>query len=157
MMHAEPRFMADASLSGLTKWLRLLGYDAIVFQGAGDTVMMRQAAESGRILLTRRRDMTERQYSGTILLLNETAKLKQLAFVVSALSLNIHSKKFFTRCLSCNENLLPVNRENVRDAVPAYVYEHCSYYNQCPKCRKIYWPGTHGRNAITYLQNQGIL
>ena len=156
-MNGEPRFMADASLSGLAKWLRLLGYDTVLYNREAGRSMMRQAQEDGRILLTRRADMAKRQFSGRMLLLKETEKLKQLSFVVSAISLQIHPEKLFTLCLGCNERLSPVDRREVRDIVPEYVYEHGYFFNRCPKCRKLYWQGTHGRNAMKYLNDYGII
>jgi uncharacterized protein len=156
-MNGEPRFIADASLAGLSKWLRILGYDtAVYFQEAGRS-MMRQAQESGRILLTRRTDMMERQFSGRMILVPETEILKQLAFVVCKLSLEIHPHYLFTICLSCNEKLSPVKPEEVRDAVPEYVYEHCPSYNRCPKCGKVYWPGTHVQHILKNLKDNGII
>ena len=67
-MNAEPKFITDASLAGLAKWLRLLGYDTIVYTSEAGRPMMRQAQSEGRILLTRRRDMRERQFAGDLFL-----------------------------------------------------------------------------------------
>jgi len=156
-MNGELRFIADASLSGLAKWLRLLGYDtATYFQEAGPS-MMRRAQEEERILLTRRKDMAQRQFSGRMLLLDQTDKLKQLAFIASELSLNVHPEKMFTICLVCNEYLHSVKREEVQYVVPEYVYENCKSYKRCAKCGKIYWTGTHGAKAMCYLKNHGVL
>jgi len=30
-MNTEPKFIADASLAGLARWLRLLGFDTVVY------------------------------------------------------------------------------------------------------------------------------
>lgn len=156
-MNDESRFIADASLAGLAKWLRILGFDTTVYSQEAGRSMMRQAQESGRILLTRRTDMMERQFTGRMILLPEAEKLKQLAFVVFTLSLKIHPENLFTICLSCNEKLSPVKRKEVRNIVPEFVYENCTYYNRCPKCRKIYWSGTHVENTLKYLKKHGII
>lgn len=156
-MNDDPRFIADASLSGLAKWLRLLGYNTTIYYQTAGRSMMRQAIEGERILLTRRTDMMMRQFSGRILLLPNMEKAKQLSFVINSLSLEILPEKIYSICLVCNESLVPVEQETVRNLVPQYVYDHCRKYNQCPKCRKIYWPGTHGQNAIRYLKGHGII
>jgi uncharacterized protein with PIN domain len=58
------KFITDASLGHLAKWLRILGYNTVVFLKQAGRDMLRQAATEGRIVLTRRKDMTERQFSG---------------------------------------------------------------------------------------------
>ncbi|PKN20971.1 MAG: hypothetical protein CVU71_04125 [Deltaproteobacteria bacterium HGW-Deltaproteobacteria-6] len=155
-MSGDPKFIVDASLTGLARWLRLLGYDAAIYGNEAGRPMMRQAQSQARILLTRRRDMMERQFTGQLLLLPETGVGGQLFFVVSKLSLEISKEKMHTRCLGCNEPVIPVEKENIRDRVPQFVFENCGHFNQCPKCRKIYWPGTHQRNALGFLEKHHI-
>lgn len=155
-MTPDPKFITDASLAGLAKWLRLLGFDTIVHGSEAGRPMMRQAASEQRILLTRRRDMLERQFSGEVHLLPEGSTGRQLRFVFSKLSLKVRSEKMFRICLICNALLHPVRREDVRDLVPPYVFENCDQYNQCDRCGKIYWPGTHVRNALQFLKNNNI-
>jgi uncharacterized protein with PIN domain len=58
------KFITDASLGRLAKWLRLLGYNTVVFSKEAGREMLRQADKEGRIVLTRRNDMIERQFSG---------------------------------------------------------------------------------------------
>lgn len=155
-MNDDPKFIVDASLSGLAKWLRLLGFNTVVYDREAGRSMMRQAQTDQRILLTRRRDMMERQFSGSINLLPETDVPGQLDFIIKKLSLSIKPEKMYTLCLGCNERLNPLVREAVVDLVPEYVFEHCHQYNQCPKCRKIFWPGTHQRNTFRFLEINNI-
>jgi uncharacterized protein len=155
-MNNDPKFITDASLSGLAKWLRIMGFDTIVYGGEAGRPMMRQASGEHRILLTRRRDMMERQFSGEAYLLPPGNTGRQLCLIISKLSLEVHFEKMFRICLICNSRLHPVIRENARDLVPPYVFENCREYNQCDHCGKIYWPGTHCRNALLFLKNNNI-
>jgi len=155
-MTTETKFFADATLAGLARWLRLLGFDTVCFQGKAGRPLMRQAAAEGRILLTRRRDLLERQFSGRLILLPGTTAVKQLSFAIGKLSLEIQAQNLYTLCLSCNQKLISLERESVRDLVPEYVFEHCSVYTRCPQCRKIFWPGTHRRNALQFLKDNGF-
>ncbi|HNY95968.1 MAG TPA: Mut7-C RNAse domain-containing protein [Smithellaceae bacterium] len=155
-MTTETKFFADATLAGLARWLRLLGFDTVCFQGKAGRPLMRQAAAEGRILLTRRRDLLERQFSGRLILLPGTTAVKQLSFALGKLSLEIQAQNLYTLCLSCNQKLISLERESVRDLVPEYVFEHCSVYTRCPQCRKIFWPGTHRRNALKFLKDNGF-
>lgn len=146
------KFITDASLGRLAKWLRLLGYDTVVFTKEAGRDLLKQANAEGRIVLTRRHDMTERQFSGTLHLITDVEAGCQINNVIERFSLKTDRQKMFSICLDCNEKLNPVSREEVHDLVPQYVFENCTEYNQCPKCRKIYWTGTHERNALNFMK-----
>jgi uncharacterized protein with PIN domain len=146
------KFITDASLGWLAKWLRILGYDTVVFPNQAGREMLRKAATEGRIVLTRRKDMTERQFSGRLFLIPGVDFIGQLNDVIGKYSLKIDQQKMFGICLNCNEKLYPVLREEVRDLVPLFVFENCTEYNQCPRCHNVYWAGTHQRNALEFMR-----
>ena len=146
------KFLTDATLAGLARWLRLLGYDTAVFLKEAGREMLRQADQEGRIVLTRRGDMIERQFSGSLFLIKSVDIGNQLNDVIGKFSLRIDRQKMFGICLVCNEKLNQVSREDVRDLVPPFVFENCVQYNQCPLCQKIYWAGTHQRNALEFMK-----
>jgi uncharacterized protein with PIN domain len=50
-----PRFVADAMLGRLARWLRLLGFDTAWVQDVSDGELVRRAIEEGRVILTRDR------------------------------------------------------------------------------------------------------
>ena len=81
------KFIADASLGRLAKWLRILGYDTIMFTKEAGRQMMRLAEAEERIVLTRRQDMKERQFSGRLLLITVVDVASQLNNVISKYSL----------------------------------------------------------------------
>jgi len=155
-MNPDLKFISDASLAGLARWLRLLGFDTIVYNSEAGRPMMRLAEEEQRILLTRRRDMLERQFAGELFLVPQFSTGRQLSFVINKYSLIIKSEKMYRSCLICNQRLHPVGREEVRDLVPTFVFENCNQYNQCDCCGKIYWSGTHVRNALQFLEMNNI-
>ena len=146
------KFITDASLARLAKWLRLLGYDTVVFPNEAGRTMLRQADSESRIVLTRRRDMTERQFSGNLFLITDVIVGKQLNAVIEKFSLKIERQKMFGICMNCNQKLQPVASEEVCDLVPPYVFENFDKYNQCPRCKKIYWMGTHQRNSFEFMK-----
>lgn len=148
----DSKFITDASLARLAKWMRLLGYDTVVYTKEAGREMLRQADSESRIVLTRRRDMIERQFSGILFLITDVIVSKQLKAVIEKFSLRIDRQKMFWICLECNQRLHPVEKNEVRDLVPPYVFENCEKYNQCPRCGKIYWMGTHSRNALSFME-----
>ena len=155
-MNAHIKFITDATLAGLAKWLRLLGFDTIVYGSAADRPMMRQAQSQERILLTRRRDMRERQFAGDLFLLPAASTGQQLNLVIRKYSLKINFREMYKICLICNQRLHPVGREEVRNLVPAFVFENCEQYQQCDHCGKIYWLGSHIQNALQFLEKNNI-
>jgi uncharacterized protein len=146
------KFITDASLARLAKWLRLLGYDTVIFTREAGRALLRQADAEGRTVLTRRRDMTERQFAGTLLLIKDVVVGHQLNNVIESFSLKIDREKMFGICLECNEKLQFVAKKEVSDLVPPFVFANCNKYNQCPRCSKIYWMGTHARNVLKFME-----
>jgi len=153
----EFKFITDASLGRLAKWLRILSYNTVVFPNQAGRAMLRQAATEDRIALTRRKDMIERQFSGRLFLISGVDVASQLNDVISKYSLNVDQQKMFGICLHCNEKLYPVEREAIRDLVPPFVFENCTKYNQCPLCHNVYWAGTHQRNALEFMMKHNLL
>ncbi|MBN1365438.1 MAG: Mut7-C RNAse domain-containing protein [Syntrophaceae bacterium] len=146
------KFITDASLARLAKWLRILGYDTAVFTREAGREMLRQAEAEDRIVLTRRGDMIERQFACTLFLITDVIVGKQLDAVIKKFYLKIERENMFGICLECNQKLQPVKREEVRDLVPQFVFENCVQYNQCSSCHRIYWMGTHPRNVLKFME-----
>lgn len=149
-------FIVDESLAGVAKWLRLLGFDTVVHQGEAGRIMMRRATQEQRILLTRRRDMIERQFSGRICLVPAIGIGPQLQYLVEKLSLEISMSQLLRICLICNRQLHLVGREEIRDIVSPHVLENGEEFNRCGACGRIYWKGTHVRNALAFLEENNV-
>ena len=155
-MNSELKFITDASLTRLARWLRLLGYDTSVHLDTAGRQMLRKAEAEKRIVLTRRQDMLDRQFSGKVFLITQITTGGQLREVISEFFLKIDQQNMFRICLVCNEKLFPVSKEDVQDIVPPFVFQNCNQYNKCRHCGKIYWEGTHGCNALHFLEKNNI-
>ena len=156
-MSDDLKYLADATLAKLAKWLRLLGYDTKVFKREAGREMLRLAVAEKRIVLTRRHDLLERQFSGNLYFVTAKETGCQLQEVTAQFSLVIDKQKMFQICLKCNERLFAIAKEEVRDLVPPYVFANCTEYNKCPSCQCIYWAGTHQRNALQFLEKSGLI
>ncbi|HOW57747.1 MAG TPA: Mut7-C RNAse domain-containing protein [Smithellaceae bacterium] len=151
-MKEETKFIADASLGKLAKWLRLLGYDTIVYPEVAGRNMLNQSLAQKRVVLTRRRDMMERQFAGRIILIPDCNVVKQLRFLIEKVPLNIKQRNMYSLCVRCNKELVIVSEKNeVRECVPHYVYNNYTSFTRCPGCGKVYWQGTHLRNALNFI------
>jgi uncharacterized protein with PIN domain len=60
--------------------------------------------------------------------------------------------RVLSRCLRCNELLAPIDRSDVRNRVPPYVYETQPGFRTCGRCGRIYWRGTHRENAVAEIR-----
>lgn len=142
----SPKFFADINVGRLARWLRIMGYDALIFKGADDADMLTAALAEGRIILTRDAQMLKRRLitRGQVKakLIKSDSVGEQLKQVVDTLDLQ-PSPQPFAICVECNVPLVEKLKEEVQDGVPEYVYQTQNEYRQCPSCRRIYWKGTH--------------
>ena len=141
------RFLCDAMLGRLTRWLRLLGHDT-VYSEAGDHELARQARAESRILLTRDTQLAGRRGVQTLLIASDHLE-DQLSQVVKAFDLELSTDA--PRCPTCNTPLCQIPRPAVKDRVPPYVFEHHDAFQECPNCEKVYWRGSHWRRIRARL------
>jgi uncharacterized protein with PIN domain len=154
----EYRFMVDHNVGKLVKWLRMMGYDTLFFNGSDDSDMVKQALAEGRIILTRdteimkRRVVTKGQLSA--ILLDSEEPEQQTRQVIDRLDLDCKFRPF-TLCLECNRTLEERSPNEVRGRVPPYVYKTQRQYMECPACHRIYWRGTHWEAMTRMLEKLG--
>jgi uncharacterized protein with PIN domain len=139
-----PRFIADAMLGSLTKWMRLLGYDVAYEKKIDDGELIERALAENRVILTRDVHFLRRRLSGRVGLFRfENDRLPdQLRRVVREFHLSTDRHRL-TRCVECNLRLHPVPREAAAGRVPDYVFETQDRFTECPGCRRLFWAGTH--------------
>jgi uncharacterized protein with PIN domain len=142
----DPRFVADVMLGRLAKWLRIAGFDVLYSNKFTDDELIAISNLEGRVLLSRDTRLLVRKPVREFIFLNSQDIQKQLRQVFETMQISALTS-LLTRCLTCNEALIETPRESVRDRVPAFVYETQSRFKSCPRCRKIFWAGTH-RNAV---------
>jgi uncharacterized protein with PIN domain len=147
-----PRFMADAMLGGLARWLRVLGYDTAYQAHIADTDLIQQALREKRILLTQDRALLRAWRLENVLLVEDTTPLVQLRQVVRQFDLP-WGESLFSRCMLCNTPLAPVSRQAVTSRVPPYVLQNQRCFVQCSTCGRIYWEGSHVTRMRQQLQH----
>ena len=153
MVESGPLIIVDVNVGKLVKWLRVLGYDAIISPILDDGQMLQTARQQGRVLITRDTYIPDRKVvkSGQVevLLLRSDDFREQMREVMVALELN--TSRSFSRCIECNAGLAAIDRALVRDRVPEFVFDNNRQFSQCPVCSKLYWRGTHWRNMVGEL------
>jgi uncharacterized protein with PIN domain len=150
-----PKFIADSNVGKLARWLRMLGYDAVFFEGDDDAYMIDQALKENRVVLTRDTQIMKRGViaSGRLkaILIESDRPEEQIMQVIESLHLDYRSKPF-TICLECNSPLEERSKEEIKDRVPPYVFKTQQQYMECPVCHRIYWRGTHWQAMLGKLE-----
>ena len=141
---SEPdlRFVADAHLGGLARFLRMLGFDTLYDNAFADEEIRRLADEDRRVVLTRDRELLKCREIVRGAYVRALKPEAQLAEVARRYALSKGARPF-TLCLRCNVPLCPVERAAVAPRVPRAVYEVHERFMRCPGCEGVFWPGSH--------------
>ncbi len=149
------KFIVDHNVGKLAKWLRMMGYDTLFFDGEDDWQMVKTALDEGRVILTRDTQIMKRWVvtSGRLkaTLIKSEEPEQQIRQVVETLNLDCQSR-LFTLCLECNQLLEERSKQRVKGLVPPYVFQTQSQYMECPACHRIYWRGTHWQEMTKKLE-----
>jgi len=137
-----PRFIADAMLGRLARWLRIMGFDTAHDGHIADADLVRRSLDEQRAVLTRDRALPEEWRVASIYVVASETGAEQLREVVRAFDLRT-GVKLFTRCSVCNARLEAASRESVRSGVPDRIFATCEVFQRCPGCSRIYWRGSH--------------
>jgi uncharacterized protein with PIN domain len=110
------------------------------------------ALREGRIIITRNSHLTK---SAGISIVELKAELirEQIREIIKRLSLKPDKNSLFTRCILCNELLNSMAKDSAKNKVPEYVFKMQENFVSCPKCKRIYWQGTHWGNVSEILRD----
>ena len=149
------KFIVDNNVGKLVKWLRMMGYDTLFFNGSNDSRMIAIALAEGRVVLTKdtqimKRGVITKGRLKAILPQSDKPEL-QIRQVIDSLNLDCRFKPF-SLCLECNHPLAEKSKEQVKDLVPPFVFQTQNQYMECPHCHRIYWRGTHWQRMREKLQ-----
>jgi Uncharacterized conserved protein len=154
----EIKFIADNNVGKLAKWLRMIGYDTLLFKEVDDRKMIKIALNQSRVILTRDTQLMKRRLvtDGKLkaILIKQDDPKMQLQETAKILNLDYHFRPL-ALCLECNQPLMPRSKEEVRDLVPPHVFKTQNQYMECPMCHRIYWQGTHWQAMVKKLQCLG--
>ena len=128
----------DNNVGKLAKWLRMMGYDTLFFNGSNDSRMIAIALAEGRVVLTKdtqimKRGVITKGQLKAILPQSDEPEL-QMCQIIDSLNLDCQFKPF-SICLECNQPLEEKSKEQVKDLVPPPWLQPESV---CWRCQPLY-------------------
>ncbi len=145
----EPRFLCDAMLAHLARWLRAAGYDTLLADpSASDAELLGRAAGEDRWLLTCDRDLGKAHPKALWLPMVELDRLAEELRERLGVDWN---RAPFRRCLVDNAPLTEVEDPEAV-GIPAPACRLPGPFTRCPECGRAYWPGSHVRRMRERLR-----
>ncbi|MBC8386041.1 MAG: Mut7-C RNAse domain-containing protein [Candidatus Cloacimonetes bacterium] len=144
------KFILSENLNRLAKWLRILGYDAVLYKSVHFNTMVRLAIKENRIFLTRSKKIVNSSLKFSRLLIKSDDHSEQLNELSELLEYK--EEEIFSRCILCNKELYEIQKEKISHLIPKFVYETYSEFKICRKCGRIFWRGTHYQEMKNRLE-----
>jgi uncharacterized protein with PIN domain len=153
-MDASPtlRFVAESTLGKLCKLLRMAGCDVVFDESLPEANRLADMArEDGRLVLTRTAEIYKilGPYWAVLITANDAAD--QIQQVIRACGIKRQHLKPLTRCLRCNCAVETCTSLQVQNEVPEYILQIHTTYHHCPRCGRVYWPGSHARHSLEMI------
>ena len=136
------RFVADGHLGGLTRNLRLLGFDVAYPKNAHDRQLRDVMSRENRALLTRDRRLLMHGVVQHGYCPRSQNADEQTIEVIRRFDL-LELIAPFTRCLRCNALLEAAAKADVIDKLEPLTKIYYDQFCRCPDCKQIYWSGSH--------------
>ena len=137
------KLLVDYHLQKLGRWLRFLGQDVEILdcQLIPSDIVAKMKSQK-YVFLTRDHFWDECKDIKRTFIESDFLK-EQLKQLVDGNILIIKNENIFKRCTECNDFVEKVDKEKVKEKIPPRTLAWLNDYWQCPKCKKLYWQGTH--------------
>jgi len=140
------KFVIDANLGRLLKYLRFAGFDCVSANHIGDPAILRICQKDNRLYLSRNKTIPLLLKKLGIKIIQSVeyhAQIKEIAQIT-----DFSPENYFTRCIECNNEL--------SDQIPDYVQkpDHVkeNSFKFCRHCKKLFWKGTHYQHMCSEIE-----
>ena len=158
------KFLVDAMLGKLARFLRIFGYDTIYANDlisyynadpVPDEKLLEYALENERLIITKDLPFFSK-IRGRGILLEGEGVYNYLQQLQSKLNLKFNFEISKGRCSVCNGILNKVaNKEIIKHLVQLESYRNYSEFYQCsnPRCKQVFWEGPHITDIVLKLKD----
>jgi len=148
------KFLIDEMLGKLARFLRILGFDTVYasdlrdlykIDPVPDEKLIDYAENHKRIIITKDFPL-HNKYKKNSIYLNGEGTYNYLAQLKKKLTLDFSFDIEKAKCSICNSKLKKINDKYlIKEIVPNNTFSRYNDFYQCikPKCKKIYWKGSH--------------
>jgi uncharacterized protein with PIN domain len=133
------KFICDAMLGKLAKYLRILGFDAIYIKNI-NILQNFKGSSDPPFFLTRSTKAVP--YDRVVLIKSDKVR-DQIEEISNIVRPCIDPVKIMNRCIECNVQLSDVAKERIEQKVPEFIFHRYGQFRECPQCGKVYWEGSH--------------
>jgi hypothetical protein len=144
-------------LGKLCHYLRLTGHDTLHADTLPsgrldeDTYLLQLATNSGRLLLTRDKELAQRGGERAIRILADDPLL-QIKELLEGGWIHAPLRVRMKHCTICNTLLRPATHAEITSTPYAPQNELNQSFSFCPHCHRLFWMGTHARNLQKDLE-----
>jgi uncharacterized protein with PIN domain len=143
-------FAVDKTMGKLAKWLRIMGYDTL-YEADISSEWFFEHLEENRILLTRSAKIQKRCATHRMVFVTSNHLNEQLKQVIEDIGIGRADIQPFSRCLHCNLPIVEVNKNDIYNLVPSYIWDTHDDFHKCHRCQRIYWAGSHTKRTSEEL------
>ncbi len=146
-----PKFVLDANLGRLARYLRLLGFDCLYRNDYADAEVADIALRQNRTVLTRDKALLQRSIITHGYFVRAVEPKRQVTEVLRRFDL-FNCTASFTRCSHCNGLLHAVDKAAIEHRLKPKTRKYYDEFRQCSDCGRLYWPGSHFERANALIK-----
>jgi len=146
------KFILDAHLGRLAKYLRACGFDTLFNNSYNDPEIVDISENERRIILTRDKGILKNNRVTHGYWIRSQKYNEQLKEVLTRFDLK-DQIRFFTRCIRCNTPLESVKKEEIEYRLKEKTRRYYSSFKRCPGCNRIYWNGSHYQKMKSFIDH----
>jgi len=146
------KFIVDIQLGNLSKYMRMLGFDAAYKSDYNENKIINTSLKEKRTILTKNRELLKRNEVTHGYWVRNMEIKRQIDEIINRFDLKNEIKEF-TRCMECNTLLEKVGKEKVINRLPEKVIQYQQEFYYCRNCNKIYWKGSHYERMMETIKN----
>lgn len=149
----KPGFILDVHLGGLTRYLRMAGFDTLYNnEDWGDKYIADTGGKENRIVLSRDVGLLKRSSVIYGYYLRKKNSLDQFKEIVNRYQLKQYFAPFSV-CIKCNGKIQAIAKTEVANLLEEGTKKEHDKFWQCTDCKQVYWEGTHFKKMEVLIQN----